>query len=256
MQLVGLISALVTILVGSWVAIRLLGLAQKTGELPERVLGLGMVAFAGIAYPMFLVGLLGAGHLSREAQLAVLVLANLGYWACLVSLAVFTRVVFRPKAAWALLAVVGLTLLEAAGAGISIVHSFGSAEARTYADPVVRASSAMISASFALLFLWTSIEAATYRSALRKRLALGLADPVVVNRMGVWAIGTGVACLVDFGLVASNGFGLDPRETSIPALLQSASGLACALTWMLTFAPSESYLAWVRRRAARTGDGR
>jgi hypothetical protein len=256
MALVGLVSALVTILAGGWVAVRLLALARRSGELPERVLGLGMVAFAGLAYPMFLVGLLGSGHLPRGAQLGALVLAHLGYWGCLVSLAIFTRVVFRPKAAWALLAVVALTLLEASGAAMSLVHSFGGAEARSYADPIVRASGAMISASFTLLFFWTSIEAATYRRALAKRLALGLADPVVVNRMGVWAIGTGVACLVDFGLVVCNGMGLDPRQTSLPALLQSASGLSCALTWLLTFAPSESYLAWVRRRAAGTGEGR
>ena len=60
MQVLGLLSALAAIGTGSWVALRLLALARRTGEPPERWVGAGLLLFAGFAYPLLLVVSAGA----------------------------------------------------------------------------------------------------------------------------------------------------------------------------------------------------
>jgi len=207
-----------------------------------------MLAFGAIAYPLFLVMVATQGSLERPAAVALSVGAHLAYLICLSSLALFTRIVFRRESYWGFIAVGVTVLINAIGSGLTLSVSLGNLEGSYSMAPAVRWGGALISASFALVFLWASIEAFIYLSALRKRLALGLADPVVVNRFSIWVLGTGAAFLIDVALVLSNGIGLDPATNPLPALLQSASGLVCTLTWALTFAPSDAYLNWVRRR--------
>jgi hypothetical protein len=54
---------------------------------------------------------------------------------------------------------------------------------------------------------------------------------------------------MDLGWVASSSLGLNPATSPIPALRQSTSGLACTISWTLTFAPTQMYLDRVRKRA-------
>lgn len=249
MQIFAMASAIITIIAGSWVGIRLVVLSRRTGQAPERYIGFGMLAFAGIAYPLFLVGVAADGGLPFPLGIAVSLGAHAAYFTCLVMLALFTRMVFRRESKWGFIAVGVLALIELVGAGSSLSVSLQGSREALILSPAYRWGGALISGSYGLVFLWASIEAFIYRSALMRRLALGLADPVVVNRFTVWILGTGAACAIDVGLVLANGLGLNPATNPIPALLQSSSGLICSLTWMLTFAPTDAYLNWVRRRA-------
>lgn len=64
--------------------------------------------------------------------------------------------------------------------------------------------------------------------------------------MSLGLIGTGIALAIDLALAGCSLVGMDPSQCVIPGLLQSSSGLACTLTWPLTFAPPKSHPDWVQ----------
>jgi hypothetical protein len=109
-------------------------------------------------------------------------------------------------------------------------------------------------AGFALAFGWMAVESLRYHALLRRRLALGLADPVVTNRFLVWGAGaaaTSVLVLLLMGLYLQ---GITLLANSLSAsVLVTVSGLVMSVVPWLTFAPPAAYLRFVSRRAARGG---
>ena len=101
-------------------------------------------------------------------------------------------------------------------------------------------------------YAWTGIESLRHYATYRRRLALGLADPVVVNRMLLWGLmglATVVVVVVDSVLLyAASELA---REVGIP-LVTSGGGLLVGILLTLAFFPPPRYLAVVRRRAAAT----
>jgi hypothetical protein len=102
-------------------------------------------------------------------------------------------------------------------------------------------------------YAWVFVESLRYWRLLRRRLRLGLADPVVVNRFLLFAIWTGGIVAITILSVASslsagafreeNTFG-SPVVLGITRLLAPVIGTAI---W-LTFLAPDRYHAWIRRR--------
>jgi hypothetical protein len=104
---------------------------------------------------------------------------------------------------------------------------------------------------FIFTFGWVSLEGLRYYTLMRKRRALGLADPVVTNRFFVWGAGEGVSSLVVLALlvaILSRGE-LSPTDPFVAAFVTLA-GLVNAFVWWLTFTPPAAYLRWVRGSAS------
>ena len=102
--------------------------------------------------------------------------------------------------------------------------------------------------------LWVAGEAIHFRAQMKRRLALGLVEPVVVERLGLWGYGA----LARIGLVTMapivNGLALSHEQRSeiAPALLVVSSLLiasTCVAYWLM-LSPTQSYLRWVERRYA------
>jgi hypothetical protein len=102
--------------------------------------------------------------------------------------------------------------------------------------------------------LWVAGEAIHFRAQMKRRLALGLVDPIVVERLGLWGYGA----IARIGLVTMapivNALGLSHAQRSeiAPALLIVSSLLiasTCVAYWLM-LSPTESYLRWVERRHA------
>jgi hypothetical protein len=95
-------------------------------------------------------------------------------------------------------------------------------------------------------------EGSRQASRMRRRLALGLADPVVANRFALFAAfgfsAAAMSIVVSIGLALFSAPGAPP----IPpvALTASALGFASAVWMWLAFFPPTAYLEWVTRRAA------
>jgi hypothetical protein len=102
-----------------------------------------------------------------------------------------------------------------------------------------------------LTFGWVSLESLRYYLLMRKRRALGLADPVVTNRFFVWGAGEGVASLVVLALLVAVMTRPGIASTDpVVSWLVTLAGLVNALVWWLAFTPPKSYLRWVSGGAA------
>lgn len=97
-------------------------------------------------------------------------------------------------------------------------------------------------------YAWTCAEAFRYHAALRRRLVLGLADPVVADRIRLWAwaslaICVGFAVFLAGRLLTGNAAG-SPWVVGTTSLIALASSVAMTLA----FFPPPAYL---RRLCAR-----
>jgi hypothetical protein len=100
-------------------------------------------------------------------------------------------------------------------------------------------------------FGWAFAECGRYHLLLRRRLRLGMADPVVTNRFGLYALATGLAVVTN--LVGWVFFQLHLEMLTDPVgglLLFVLSGTSFVLM-MLAFLPPRAYLTWVRARVPK-----
>lgn len=244
-------TTLLFVLAGFCVGLRLLWMARSTGGLPETSLGLGLFLIVGLGLPLQLAGLAieaggGSGGAPHGLAAASAVLMNAG-WA---AVWVFTWKVFRPGSALArtgvyasfavLLVLSGLAVGAAAsGDGASIGHH----PARTLATVLLAQ----------VLYVWTAAESLAYWRRMRKRVALGLADPVVANRFLLWAW---VALLSFASLLAPlvlTLMGASYQTSAVGRLVTAVSGIGCAVALSLAFLPPDAYLR--RLRAATETPG-
>lgn len=223
-------------------------LARRTRQLPEACIA--VFAF-GTALGTFLLTIgRGIGALPEGWDVPVHAAGGLLISIAAAVLGLFTWRVFRPEAPWARHGFFAL--------GVLVLASF----AVTLATPADYTSQTRVPRSASSLvwllargafFVWACGEALHYWRATRRRLALGLADPVVVNRFllfGVWTAGmvglwlNAVASRLLFHLTGGNSF-----EPTL-YLTGSACGLVQIVSIWLAFFPPRAYLRLVGRSAA------
>jgi hypothetical protein len=113
---------------------------------------------------------------------------------------------------------------------------------------------------------WMSVESFRYGALLRRRLSLGLADPLVANRFqlwGAWAVAVVLLNLSDplarlwYCAVAGTTTELIPelarRMIVVVVGLTSAIGIVAAGCLFLTFFPTAAYRRWVLSRQPARG---
>jgi hypothetical protein len=246
--IVGLGAALF-VLTCTVVGVRLLWLAYRTREIPELCIGAGLVCVAGVGTPLCIASGIGPDPVSSlNLPLAAAgLIAVFGGTLCLYA---FTWRVFRADAAWA------KALVCVAGVAFAIVIA-GSLRAFVQAPqdaPSYEAASgwlACIRIAIVGAYLWTGTESWLQYRMARRRLGLGLADPVATNRLLLWSlIGAVEVCINGVDLVLHlHGLSpmLDPRAMAVTA----SGGVIASAMMYLTFLPPRGYLRWVRGRAER-----
>ena len=240
MELFGLIGVATYSAVGLIVGLRLLRLARRTGEWPERLIGGGFLAGSMFGYPT----LVAADRLMTAAPGTSLILFFAG-WTGLVTAAVcllaFWQRVYhpdRPAARRAFL--VGSAFLVVSLFGILLTHSAG---AKAATNPWYLPGLVVQGAAYAL----NGWAGARYWRMLRRRLSLGLADPVVVNRILLWSA---AAWAITLQYLYSTSVVVVTGESSVSGFgvaLVSSLGLIAAGTMLLAFFPPRSYLLWLER---------
>jgi hypothetical protein len=240
-----LASVLLCSVMGVVIGARLLALARRTREAPELLVGTGLVVYSGLALPLLLVRGAGLPPAAAYAALGVGQAANVVTVGAILA---FTWRVFRPRAPLARALAAAGTASAAIGAG-GIVVAFLAASSAAEGGPSARPFVALLIVTWAGAFLWTGVESLRYHAMLRRRLALGLADPVVSNRVLLWAIWGITGFALDLLNLGYSLAGLDFSRHPAPLLTICASSLASSAVWYLAFFAPERYLRLVSRRA-------
>ncbi|MDH3520895.1 MAG: hypothetical protein OEM49_10610 [Myxococcales bacterium] len=161
------------------VGIYLLQKAAKTRGRPEFYLGLAFLC-NGISYAFSELPFV-ANLESRIEEFSYL--GRIWAGGCAFTIALFTWRVFRSHAAWARGLVAGTAALIVAGLAVSALE--GDWEGLT---PLTHVGFWLDWAGGIAPFLWLSIEASRQYRVARRRIALGLIDPLVCNRFLLIAI--------------------------------------------------------------------
>jgi hypothetical protein len=248
MRLLGILSLALMAAVGVVVGFRLLALGRRTGEQPELLIGVGLVLAAVLGAPLAALGRAPGIALTPFGS----VVFACGLAATQVGIALlcaFTWIVFRRNAFWGtllLVLVVGALGVEWLG----IVTASASGDTLAEVLPRTRPWGVAIVATLALVFGWSGCEALAHHRRLRRQLALGLADPVVADRMLLWAIAGFATVALCSAIAACMLAGLPPLRHPLPLAAISLAGLCASACWTLAFLPPASYLTGVRARYA------
>jgi hypothetical protein len=225
------------------VGIRLLFLAGRSGELPEFAIGLALLVMGGLGYPAAAVAR-GAPDLGVLPRVVLAALAM----SCMVlgtgGIAVFNWKVFRAGRRWAArlvwalgAALVGCFVWQAATPG------FLAAAANRGAG--LRGLEVLAGVSLA----WAAIESVSYSGKLAKRLALGLVDPLLADRVRLWSVAIVAAQILNAASLVAVSVGVDIATWRFGGAIIGPIGLVAALCMWLAFLPPERYRRFVLARA-------
>jgi hypothetical protein len=256
------LATLALLALSALVGVRLVRLGNRTAG-PERWLGFYFLFYGAIGATLAAVVYSSWSASSFRLPDEVLRAINAVYFvfatAGVGSLFVFTQRTFRPRSRFAAACArtaVGLLVLSAFGVGVS--EGF---RPRVLNGPAYWTHFGLR----VVVFAWVAVESLRYWAAMRRRLALGLADPLLVNRFllwGVWGVLLAVLCFVDpvarWWYVSLTG----TSERWIPEVARpiiqvvvpvaSVLTFAAAVALVLTFFPSSGYRRWIlSRHAAR-----
>jgi hypothetical protein len=219
-------------------------LAARTRELPELALGSTLFLAGGLGGILYF---LGASDVSGLGALALWArgLGRLCLSIGALSLWCFTWRVFRPgnRAATALFCLAASGIV-AGFAGEALGSGFRGGNFDTV-------WSCLGFVARGLAYCWAALESLRYFALLRRRLRIGLADPLLANRFLLWGIATSAAFGI-YVVALANLFDHSTHDVAAGvfsptwALLTSVLGLTSGVCLWLAFLAPAAY----RRRIA------
>jgi hypothetical protein len=243
-----LIATLLFILVSLVVALRLLALSYRTRCTPELYLGLGLLGTAVLGYGGYIAAsLVRITSGSNEITTTIRVLQAAGevfHDSGVTMILVFVVSVFRPTERWAKYLLAALLLMLWGG-------DIGWELENGFQDPGPGNLFWWLRHAVVWTYpLWMMFESYRYYGSMRRRLALGLADPLVTNRFFLWgsaSVGTALATWTSSSTLFL------AREAPLvvaraPAAIEIATatfGMATVALYYLTFFAPAWYRRWV-----------
>ncbi len=237
--LIGFLTFVVVALVAG---IRLLLLWRRTRQLPELLMGIGILGIGPIGFGGMMIGVLSKSN--PPLANAAFAFGTVAVITGVLAKCVFNWRVYRPRS----IAAMGATcFVVAMMTGIIASNVFDGQWAPTEAlawDTLAR-SVAQVGC-----LLWGSAESLRYWSKMKKREKLGLADTVVVNRFLLWGLGAGFAGVgTGIGIAAEVILGIPALQIPWVVSTSSAFGFAAAVAIYLAFVPPQRYVGFIRARA-------
>ena len=245
MQLLGGILGGSFVLASLVVGTRLVRLAVSTRRTAELRIGAGLVLMAVLGYPLMVV--------ARKAQalpdptraamaLGAAVCLAVGSWLIIA----FVRGVFRPESTIARVVTWSYGACAAALV-VSQTSGFG------WWAWVSQQQGPWAAARWLTLvpICWGGVESLRYWLRMRRRLALGLADPVVTDRFRLFGVAMLGGFIANAGTVVCQVQGIEVVGTALGAVVVSPASLAAVSLW-LAFLPPAAYTSRLRRRPAPT----
>lgn len=225
--------------------------ARRSRDLAPFLLGVQLLFAMGIGFLLCGVGMAAAMLATDVPPRLVSATIGTGNAATIVGLVaalLFQWRVFWPAARWPL--ALGGAFLATMLAGWLGSAASGAFETGSYRNGWFL----LLNAGMLAVNLWAAIEPLAYHARLKKRIRLGLAEPLVVDRFLLWGVGSltraGLVVLgpiSEWALLHLEG---DARLTftAVGMAVISALGLATSLAYWLTFNPTSAYVRWVERR--------
>ncbi len=246
-MLIAVLCLLAYTLASCVVGVRMLASARRSRGVPELLVGLTYLCAPGLGYPM---GIISDQIPNRALALPMNIVGEILLVSGLSCYLFFTVRVFRPDASWAKwCARLGTAALVYAGVAIEWAVI-------TYPDPEVafshsEAPLALLLVVLLVTFGWTGLEGLRYWRMMRKRMAFGLAGPVVTNRFLLWGLNglvsvTWITCAVTLLAIGAN-----PGTHPFGIAVVSAGGVGNTVLLLLIFMPPAAYVRWLERWAAR-----
>ena len=245
MQLLAAFGGLSFVAASFLVGLRLVLLARRTRQFPEFAIGTALTLMGGVGYPLTAIARM-APALSDDSRVSLFVVSLWLTWIGTVLLACFNMRVFRPGEGWARILVTALALLLV---GSFVLQSF-SPGLRVGAFRNQGLGLRLFMCGLAVPLAWGTYESLRYWALLQKRVRLGLADPVVADRMRLWGIAEGSACVINVSTTIAALFGVDFAVASVGALVIAPLGILAAVSTWFAFIPPAAYLRRVISRAA------
>lgn len=242
MLLVAMLATTAFVLVGATVGARMLLLAARTRQLPELYLGGSLFLYAGVGQPFVVASRPLGAAFGFEVRLLAVALGLAAIISSMLALYLFTWHVFRSDSKWAE-PFVWLAACAAILAGTVVLSTIPSTPGLVTQG--MKLGIGCLSLVFALGMGWTAWESFRYHGMMRRRLALGLADPIVVNRFLLWGCGCAVTGLTALAMIGCVSAGFNVATHPAPLMLTSVAGIFIGGCWYLTFLPPAGYLHWV-----------
>ncbi len=241
-----IVASVLMCLAGSIVGATLLRRALSTGVLADYLVAIGLLAYGLVAQGGRLLTLL----LDPDSDPTLLFLARayqtLGFGTVLVSLSLFTLLVFGRDTIWRMLLFAAISLTAVISCGVILDTLWRNAEGM---GDSLKPWAVNLGIAFLAAYSWTASESLRYHGLMRRRSAVGLADPVVTNRFLLWGGGCAVSTALVLCSVMMLAIGLPPGNP-ISGLFILASGLVNTVVWWLSFMPPRPYTDWVRAENA------
>jgi hypothetical protein len=242
-----LLATLAFVLASALVSLRLVALAARTRQRPELLLGLGILGTAVLGYGTLIGAAVLRGGVGGEAtsglELALHAAGAILHDAGVSMVLLFVLTVFRPAERWArALTVAALLVLWSGHVGWELSNRYRS----------TLPGHGFWWLRYAVIWtypLWTMVESYRYYGLLRRRRALGLADPLVTNRFLLWgsaSLGTALATWT-----ASVPYLLVGRPESLAAwtppiqVATATFGIATVTLYGFTFFAPAWYRRWL-----------
>jgi hypothetical protein len=246
-QTIHMIATLAFVLGSGVVSARLIWLSTRTRQRPELLLGCGIGGAAVLGYGVLIAGMIVRGSITDPESVPVAAIWLTGTGKILHDLGVtffllFTVHVFRRDDRWAR-ALAGIAMLLLWGG-----MGWGAFNGSFRVDEV--GSLAWLS-EYVVIWsypIWLSAESLRYWTMMRRRTALGFADPLVTNRFALWGFGSIASALAIWIASLPFAFMGQPEllETLTPSIRigTALAGVASISCSYLAFLPP----AWYARR--------
>jgi hypothetical protein len=225
------------------VGVRLVLLWTRTRQLPELLIGLGVLGIGPVGFGLA-VAALNLRASQPAAYSVVMAVASAAIATGVIAKLIFNWRVYHPESA-------AVRALVVAGAAVMLGCYLADLASGfdTYRE---------VNLSFALrtpvqlgALLWGSAEALRWFFRMRRRASVGLGEPVVANRFLLWGLGAGAAgvgSLIGSMVQLVTG----QLSTTVPWVLASSSahGFVAAVAMWLAFMPPAAYTRWIGARAS------
>jgi hypothetical protein len=239
MERLASLGLLITCALAIYVGGRTLGIWWRTRQVQEFAIGANVLSIALGAMVLTAFGALGSSA-NADAPLAPRVLGSFLLGVHVVATFGGTWKIFRPLDTWALTLTGCATLLVAGWFLVGTLDPGGSA-----------ARSAIYQGMRGAGMAWAAFECFRYSGKLQRRVALGLAEPMVAHRIWLWGVGASASLFtIGLDLVTLLSTGASLVSTSAGLNVTSVVGVIGTGSIALAFFPPRVYENALLRRSA------